>query len=244
MDRTIVKKGFVKIKGKIPIGRSWKKKLLVLYGPSSNGPARIVRYNSEQAFEDEDPSSEIPLKDVGSALRCKMMEGADSDGITLQMTDRSIKQFLCESEAESTEWLLAIQAELRKSDILPDDMFRVFLLPSLTLNDSGECILEVTSDQVLIFDNDSKSRLITSCDITHIRRYGADAKKKQFLIEVGSQNPTGEAIYLFRTIYYDGIHRRLDASAQRIKSKSTSRNVQPVSPVQRSSSKHQYANVP
>lgn len=71
--------------------------MLVLYGPSSNGAARLVKYSGEQAFAEDEPSSQIPLKDVGSALRCKMSEGSHGDGITLHMSDRSIKQFLCDT---------------------------------------------------------------------------------------------------------------------------------------------------
>ena len=56
-----------------------------------------MKYTSEKAFEDEESSSEIYLTDVASALRCKMSDGADCDGITLKMMDRSIKQFICDS---------------------------------------------------------------------------------------------------------------------------------------------------
>ena len=65
--------------------------------PSSKGSSRLVKYTSEKALEDEESSSEIFLTDVASALRCKMSDGSDGDGITLQMMDRSIKQFLCDS---------------------------------------------------------------------------------------------------------------------------------------------------
>lgn len=218
-DKTMIKKGNVRVKGRIPIGKSWKKKMLVLYGPSSNGAARLVKYSGEQAFAEDEPSSQIPLKDVGSALRCKMSEGSHGDGITLHMSDRSIKQFLCDTELESTEWLTAIQAELTRNDNLPSGMFRVFLLPCATLNDSGECILYVTSDCVYIYDNEQKNKQITACDITHIRRYGADAKRKQFLIEAGSKNPTGEGIYLFRTVFNQEIHDQIEEAAERIKKK-------------------------
>ena len=77
--------------------QSWKKKLMVLYGPTSNGPSRFAKYSSEKAMEDEEPSTEFPVSHVATALRCKMSEGSHGDGITLQMVDRSIKQFLCDT---------------------------------------------------------------------------------------------------------------------------------------------------
>jgi hypothetical protein len=43
----------------------------------------------------------------------------------------------------------------------------------------------VTAEYVHIYDNEKKENLITECHITNIRRYGADIKKKQLLIEVG-----------------------------------------------------------
>ena len=64
-------------------------------------------------------------------------------------------------------------------------MFRVYLLPCGTLNFHGECVIYVTAEYIQIYDNEKKKKLITECHITNIRRYGADIKKKQFLIEAG-----------------------------------------------------------
>ena len=184
VNKTIIMRGYVRMKGRF-LGRSWKKKILVLYRPSSNGSSRLVKYTSEKAFEDEESSSEIYLTDVASALRCKMSDGADCDGITLKMMDHSIKQFICDSESESEAWFKAIQPQVGNTDNLPDGMFRAFLLPCATLNFHGECVLCVTAEYVHIYDNEKKTNLITECHITNIRRYGADIKKKQLLIEVG-----------------------------------------------------------
>lgn len=222
VDKTIIKRGYVRMKGRF-LRKSWKKKILVLYSPSSKGSSRLVKYTSEKALEDEEASSEIFLTDVASALRCKMSEGSDGDGITLKMMDRSIKQFLCDSESESNEWLNAIQPEVGKTDTLPDGMFRVFLLPCATLNFHGECVVCVTAEYVRIYDNEIKKNLITECHITNIRRYGADIKRKQFLIEAGSMNPTGEGLYLFRTIYVNEIHNWVEYSAENIQKNSTRR---------------------
>lgn len=222
VDKTIIKRGYVRMKGRF-LGKSWRKKILVLYMPSSKGSSRLVKYTNEKALEDEESSSEIFLTDVASALRCKMSDGSDGDGITLQMMDRSIKQFLCDSESESNAWLNAIQPEVGKVDNLPDGMFRVYLLPCGTLNFHGECVIYVTAEYIQIYDNEKKKKLITECHITNIRRYGADIKKKQFLIEAGSMNPSGEGIYLFRTIYVKEIHTWVEYSADKIKNNSTRR---------------------
>lgn len=211
-NKTIIKKGYVRMKGRF-LGRSWKKKILVLYGPSSQGLSRLVKYSNEKAFEEDEPSSEITLSEVGSAMRCKMSEGSHGDGITLKMVDRSIKQFLCDSEQESKDWLNCIQPEIGRNESLPDGMFRVFLLPCVTLSYHGECVVEVNAEYVYLYDNEQKSQLITKCHITHIRRYGADPRRKQFLIEVGNNNPTGEGIYLLRSIYYDKIHKCVNDSS-------------------------------
>lgn len=64
-------------------------------------------------------------------------------------------------------------------------MFHVFLLPSATLDFFGECMVEVTEDNVHLYEDKSKSYLITTWPITSIRRYGADDKKERILIEVG-----------------------------------------------------------
>ena len=62
-------------------------------------------------------------------------------------------------------------------------MFHVNLIPSMALALSGECLLQVTSDNLILFDISSPSQELMSWPLNCLRRYGGD--QNQFMFESG-----------------------------------------------------------
>lgn len=73
--------------------------------------------------------------------------------------------------------------ELRNDAVLFVDTFHVYLLPTPNLTVHGECLLQVTSQDILIFDAVSASVLLVRWPLCALRRYGRDQSK--FTIESG-----------------------------------------------------------
>ena len=62
-------------------------------------------------------------------------------------------------------------------------MFHVCLVPSPTLEFSGECLMEITDDEIRLFDAMAEENLVISWPLRGLRRYGSDAG--MFTIEAG-----------------------------------------------------------
>ncbi|KAJ8303162.1 hypothetical protein KUTeg_019558 [Tegillarca granosa] len=196
----------------------WKKRWIALLNASSKGPTRLVKYPDDKKAADDEQLSDIKLKEVVNVVRLAMEE---RPGITLQMVDHSTKQFYCLSENDANDWLQKLQNEANKVEHLPPGMFHVFLLPSATLDFFGECMVEINDENVCLYEDKSKSVLITTWPITSIRRYGADARKERILIEVGRMCPTGEGVYLLRSVYHAEIQKLIDNQAKKIRKRNS-----------------------
>ncbi|KAK3085768.1 hypothetical protein FSP39_008438 [Pinctada imbricata] len=181
-NKVTIKHGYVKMKSR-QLGGFWKKRYIVLYSPSSMGPSRLVKYNDKNdANRGEKCLSEIMMADVGTVVR---MASEDSKhGITLNMPTE-VRQFLCDDEVDCCDWLQKLKAETGKMDVLPQGVFRVFLIPSAQLNYSGECCLHIHSEMFLLSENPDKSDPIVEWNIKYIRRYAVDESKKLLKIENG-----------------------------------------------------------
>ena len=62
-------------------------------------------------------------------------------------------------------------------------MFHVNLIPSMALALSGECLLKVTSDNLILFDINTPTKELVSWPLYCLRRYGGD--HQQFMFESG-----------------------------------------------------------
>ena len=60
------------------------------------------------------------------------------------------------------------------------DIFNVYLLPSSSLSVFGECLLQVTEDQLRLLHLDSAHTEIASWPLIALRRFGKDESKFTF----------------------------------------------------------------
>ncbi|XP_060074980.1 docking protein 5-like [Ylistrum balloti] len=213
---TVIKQGYVEMKSKKMFG-SKKRRWLALFKASSKGPTRLIKYESEWKARRDEPLSITNLIEINTIVR--MGDGAF--GIVLQMNDHTSKQFMCKTDEEAKEWLHLLQSlhiSARRRDSMPGGIFRTYLMPSSTLNFQGECVMEISTTRVTLFENERKASKIVVWPINHIRRYGYDKKNQRLFVEAGSRCDTGEGIYLFTSIegqlINDYLHKQAVAYGQ------------------------------
>ncbi|XP_033755236.1 docking protein 5-like [Pecten maximus] len=207
----VIKQGYVEMKNTKLFG-SKKRRWLALFKASSKGPTRLIKYDSAWKASNEEPLSVTNLSEINNIVR--MGDGAF--GIVLQMRDHTSKQFMCETDEEAKEWLHLLQslhASVRRRDSMPTGIFRTFLMPSSSLNFQGECIMDISTTNVTLFEDERKTSKIVVWPINHIRRYGYDKKNKRLFIEAGSRCDTGEGIYLFTSTEGHAINEFLHKQA-------------------------------
>jgi len=62
-------------------------------------------------------------------------------------------------------------------------MFHVYLLPTPNLSAHGECVLQVTTQDVCLYDGGDQSRVVARWPLPALRRFGREGAK--FTIETG-----------------------------------------------------------
>ena len=77
-------------------------------------------------------------------------------------------------------------------------MFHVYLLPTPNLTALGECLMQVTSKEITLYDYCKSGRLITRWPLSSLRRYGREGLK--FTIESGRSHNLMDRFYLHPVI--------------------------------------------
>ncbi|RWS05962.1 Docking protein 6-like protein, partial [Dinothrombium tinctorium] len=215
----IVKQGYLRVRSK-NVG-VWQKRWIVLRRASSKGPCRLEKYLDEKSARSAVQHKTALLTNVATISR--LPQSTKKQSFAINFNDGTFKWFLCDSDLEADNWVKLLMQECLTTqpglttgepDVLSpgiqkelQEQFRVHLLPTPKLDVFGECLLQVTHENIYLWDVVNSKVKLVAWPLTALRRYGSDPTK--FTFEAGRHCATGEGMFVFHTLEGEKIYRKV-----------------------------------
>uniref|UniRef100_A0A8C6V4C9 Docking protein 4 n=1 Tax=Neogobius melanostomus TaxID=47308 RepID=A0A8C6V4C9_9GOBI len=193
---------------------------LVFKKSSSKGPRRLEKYPDEKsAYIRACPKVCRNNKISNVKTITRLPRDTKRQAVAIVFTDDTSRTFTCDSELEAEDWLKTLSVECLGSrnmiKILPivvfsPERFNVFLLPCPNLDIYGECMMQITHENIYLWDIHNPRTKLVTWPLCSLRRYGRDATR--FTFEAGRMCDSGEGLYTFQTREGEQIYQRVHSA--------------------------------